>query len=307
MVCRHVQRTGWVIVQAVDPPYQNFISRTGWNGQRLWTINTQSFSTLQLCQSFSREWKCLSLQFCLKKLIQFLLLKSNLHSIKRHHVANFHSQVRLFSPGRWTWKQRRHVLVCEKMLATNETYCSLAFCLEMEQFVSALVSVYNNNNLNTLSTSEQELQKNQAEQNPTYQIDSLKKGKWKKVACQSRHFSRQNFVWSTYPVKIAALIIRRKKKWSAVVGLCFHNCGKKTLVFPTFSLDDLTALEYLQLWFWIRIPKPKREQCKKKNFTQNLNRQHKNSIEWRLLLGLKSSFDVWILLLLIDLQEKRLV
>ena len=45
----------------------------------------------------------------------------------------------------------------------------------MEQFVLLPVSVYNNNNLNTLTVTMQELPKYQAEQNPTYQLDSLKK------------------------------------------------------------------------------------------------------------------------------------
>ena len=45
----------------------------------------------------------------------------------------------------------------------------------MEQFLHVLVSVHNNNNkkLTTLVVTKQELPKHEAEQNPTYQIESL--------------------------------------------------------------------------------------------------------------------------------------
>ena len=52
----------------------------------------------------------------------------------------------------------------------------------MEQFVLIPASVYNNKkNLNTLANTKQELPKYQAEQNVTYQIDSLKKETNKKL------------------------------------------------------------------------------------------------------------------------------
>ena len=51
---------------------------------------------------------------------------------------------------------------------------SLTICLDMEQFVPVPASVYNKS-LITLSVMKQELPKYQPSQNPTYQIDSLKK------------------------------------------------------------------------------------------------------------------------------------
>ena len=45
----------------------------------------------------------------------------------------------------------------------------------MEQSVLVLASVHNNNSLNTQAVTKYDFPKSQAEQNPTYQIDSLKK------------------------------------------------------------------------------------------------------------------------------------
>ena len=62
------------------------------------------------------------LQSCPKECIRFLceciikLLKGNLQSIKRHHVAKFQSEVRLLSLKRTIWKQRRHILASERGL-----------------------------------------------------------------------------------------------------------------------------------------------------------------------------------------------
>ena len=79
-------------------------------------MNTQTFSTLQVFQSISHKCKILFLQSCPKKFIRFLcecimnLLKGNLQSIKRHHVAKFPREVRLLSLKRTIWKQRSNIL-----------------------------------------------------------------------------------------------------------------------------------------------------------------------------------------------------
>ena len=44
------------------------------------------------------------------------LLKGNLQSIKRHHVADFQKEIRLLSRKRTTWKQRRDILAPERGL-----------------------------------------------------------------------------------------------------------------------------------------------------------------------------------------------
>ena len=89
---------------------------------RLWTMNTQNLSALQVFQSLSRECKSHFLQSCPKVFIRFLcecivnLLIGNLQAIKRHHVVKFQDKVWLLSLKRTTWKQRRNVLSSEKGL-----------------------------------------------------------------------------------------------------------------------------------------------------------------------------------------------
>ena len=101
---------------------QNNISPTGWKSQKIWTMNTQSPSTLQVLESFSHKCRKFFLQSYPKRFIRFLceriinLLKRNLQSIKRHHVAKLHSEVRLLSLRRTTWNQRRDILASEKSL-----------------------------------------------------------------------------------------------------------------------------------------------------------------------------------------------
>ena len=60
----------------------------------------------------------------------------------------------------------------------------------MEQFVFVHPSVYNNNNnLNTQAVTKQELPKYPTHQNPTYQIDSLKKERNKKLFVKQTLYS----------------------------------------------------------------------------------------------------------------------
>ena len=122
LICHHAQTIDYVIVQTPDPFPQIFISRTDWNSQKFWTMNTQNPSTLHVFQSFSQKCKSLFLQSCPKEFIRFLcecilnLLKGNQQNIKRHHVVNFQSEVRLLSLKRTTWKQRRDILASERGL-----------------------------------------------------------------------------------------------------------------------------------------------------------------------------------------------
>ena len=85
-------------------------------------MNTQILSTLQVFQCFSQKCIHLFLRSCPKEFIRFIckciinLLKGDLQSIKRHHVARFESEVRLLSLKRTTWKQRKDILASEKGL-----------------------------------------------------------------------------------------------------------------------------------------------------------------------------------------------
>ena len=122
LICRHAQTIDYGIVQTPDPFPENFISRTGWNTQTFWTINTQNFSNLQVFQSFSHKCKKLFIQFCPKEFTRFLreciinLLKGNLQSIKRHDVTKFQNEVRQLSLKRTASKQRRDILASERGL-----------------------------------------------------------------------------------------------------------------------------------------------------------------------------------------------
>ena len=122
LICRHAQTIDYVIVETSDPVTQTIKSRTGWNSQKLWTMITQKFSTLQALKPFSHKSKNLFLQSCPKEFIRFLceciinLLKGNLQSMKRQRVAKIQSEVWLLSLKFKTWKQRRDILASEKNL-----------------------------------------------------------------------------------------------------------------------------------------------------------------------------------------------
>ena len=122
LICCHAQTIDYVIVQTPDPFPQNCTSRTGWNSQKFWTMNTQNLSTLQVFQSCSHKCKNHFLQSCPREFIRFLceciinLLNGNLQSIKRQHVTKFRSKVWLLSPKLTTRKQRRDILASERGL-----------------------------------------------------------------------------------------------------------------------------------------------------------------------------------------------
>ena len=124
MTCPLEQTIGYAMVQTPDafPQCQSFITRTDWNSEIFWTMNTQNFSTLQVFQSFSHKCKSLFLKSCPKEFIRFLFegivnrFKENLQSIKRHHVTNFQNEIWLLFLEKITWKQKRDVLVSAKWL-----------------------------------------------------------------------------------------------------------------------------------------------------------------------------------------------
>ena len=128
LIFRHAQTIDYVIVQTPDPFPRSFISLTGWNSQQFLTINTQKLSILQEFQSFSHKCKSLFFLSCPKDFIRFLceckinLLKGNLQSIRRNHVAKFRSDVWLLSLKRATWKQRKRHSGVRKRLTAHYWY-----------------------------------------------------------------------------------------------------------------------------------------------------------------------------------------
>ena len=123
---------------------------------------------------------------------------------------------------------------------------SLTICLDMHQFVLDLPSVYNKS-LITQSVIKQELPKYQPSQNPTYQIDSLKKEINKKLFSKAdaivdkilscpriNHSNSQTLIWMVWKLEFSCRIL-------------FNNCVVRTQTFQTLTLLYLTPLVYLRL------------------------------------------------------------
>ena len=196
LICRHAQTIDYVIVQTPDPFPKTFITRTGWNVPKFWTMNTQNLSTLQLFQSFSHKSKNLFLQSCPKEFIRFLceciinLLKGNLQNIMRHHVAKFQTEVRLLSLKRTTWKQGRDILASEKGLQLIKV-----ITLPVINHLSWYGSVCPR----SCFCVQQKFDYPVSYKAGTSKVSTFTKSRSKqKIIFQSRLFSRQNFVLSTY-------------------------------------------------------------------------------------------------------------
>ena len=226
--CHHAQTIDYVIVQTPDPFPQTFISRTDWNSQKFWTMNTQNFSIPQVFQSFSHKCKSLFLQSCAKEFIRFLcefivnLLKGNLQSMKRHHAVNFQSEVWPLSLKRTTWKQRRDILASERSLQLNKVITppvinhlswngpvcpNSCFCVQQKfdypvsyKARSSIVSTFTKSHVPNWFTW---------------------KGDKQEIIFQSRLFSRQNFALSTYQaLKFTNFYFGRCRNWNFPVGFC---------------------------------------------------------------------------------------
>ena len=114
--CRLEQTIDYVIVQTPDPFPQSFISRAVWNNQNFWMMNTQNLSTFQVFQLISHKCNSLLLQSCPKEFLWVFfdcmvnVLKGDLQSIKRYHVAKFQYKIRFRSLNIIAWKKIRDVL-----------------------------------------------------------------------------------------------------------------------------------------------------------------------------------------------------
>ena len=113
------------------------------------------------------------------------LLKGNLQSIKRHHVAKFKREVQLLSLKRTTWKQKRDILASERELQLIKVNTPPVINHLSRYGAVFLVPASVYKSLINQSVTKQELPKYQPSQNPTYQIDSLKKEINKKLFCKA--------------------------------------------------------------------------------------------------------------------------
>ena len=130
----------------------------------------------------------------------------------------------------------------------------------MEQFDLVPASVYNKYMI-TQSVTKQELPKYQPSQNLTYQVDSLKKEINKKLF--SKADSLVDKILSCPPIKLSisqTLNLDCLETGFSLLAL-LNICVVKTQTFQTFILLYLTPLVCLRLWFWIRMPEPKREEA----------------------------------------------
>ena len=152
-------------------------------------MNTQNLSTLQVFQSLCRKCKSHFIRSCPKEFIRFLcecivnLLKKKFARHKKKSRGKVLRRSFVTIVKKTTWKQRRNILSSENdcnYLTVITPPVSLIFCLDMEQFVLVPAAVYSQS-VTTQSVTKQELPKYEAEQPPTYQIDSLKRDINKKM------------------------------------------------------------------------------------------------------------------------------
>ena len=92
LICRHEETIDYVFVQTPDPFPQSFKSRTGWNIQNFWTMNTENLFNLQMFQSFPHKSKTLFFHSCPKELMRIIcdcivtLLQGKLQGIKKDNT-----------------------------------------------------------------------------------------------------------------------------------------------------------------------------------------------------------------------------
>ena len=130
----------------------------------------------------------------------------------------------------------------------------------MDQFVLVPASVYNKS-LITQSVTKQQLPKYQLSQNPTYQIDSLKKEINKKLSPKAD--SLVDKILSSPRIKLSnsqTLILDGVKTGNFLSDFA-QQLRRKNADVPDIYFTLLALLVYLRLWFWIRMPKLKREEA----------------------------------------------
>ena len=179
--------------------------------------------------------KNLFLQSFPEEFIRFLcecimnLLKGNLQRIKKHHMAKFQSEVRLLPLKRTTWKQRRDILASQRGLQLIKVnippvinnwslfapVCPRScFCVQQKfdypvshKAGTSKVSTFTQSHVPSWFTWEGDKQKN---------------------IFQSRLFSRQNFVLSTYQApKITNFNFGWCRNWNFTDGLCSATASWK--------------------------------------------------------------------------------
>ena len=84
--------------------------------------------------------------------------------------------------------------------------------------------------------------------------------RFKKIIFQSRLFSRQNFGLSAYQApKFTNFILDGVETGTFVLDFA-QQLRRKNADLPDIYFIFLTPLAFLRLWFWIKMPKLKREE-----------------------------------------------
>ena len=205
-------------------------------------------------------------------------------------MGKFQSEVRLLSLKRTTWKQRRDILASERGLQLNKVITPPVI-YHLSWYVAVVLvpaSAYNKS-LITQTVTKQELTKYQPSQNPTYQIDSLKKETNKKLL--STADSLVDKILSCPRIKLSNSQTLNFNSVETGISLLelLNNCVVKTQNFLTFTLLYLTTLVYLRLWFWIRMPRIKREEAKSLSKSER-QKLHGCTHRVVLLMGLGASW-----------------
>ena len=172
-------------------------------------MNTQNLSTLQVFQPLPHKCNSQFFQCCPKYFVRFLcgrimnLLKGNLQSVKRHQMALFQNEIWLLSPKRIIKKQTRDVLASEKELQPIKVITHLVI-----SHLSGYGAVFSRPCL--CVKQQQDFENSGSYKTGTHKVLSWTEthepnwfageGNKLKPVCQSKHFERHVFVWSSYQV-----------------------------------------------------------------------------------------------------------
>ena len=107
----------------------------------------------------------------------------------------------------------------------------------------------------------EQLPKFQVDQNPVYDIDSLKQEINKNLLAKADSLVDKLLSCPGIMLSNSQTSIMDGVESRVLMPTLLNNCVVKTKTFQNFALLYLTLLVDLQLWFWIEIPKWKREEA----------------------------------------------
>ena len=224
----------------------------------LYTINTNLSSSSD--RFFSSKCCCLFLHWFPKRISRFFrecvlsLLRGNIQSIKGHHVGKFCEEVRLVSPKKWAWKQRRNFLASERSIRLKKVRVLLLIKNFKKQW-SSLISFL------LLRTTKTSL-RNQL-RSTDLQIIELNKvpsTEWTRSNWENKRLFA-NADWPLDPILSCpgskfsnwqSMFLDAAEKRVLLFQKLLNNCVVKAQLLHAFASLYLTLLLYLQLWSWAK-------------------------------------------------------